>query len=104
MTRVRTIHHFEDEPEKMCWIPGTLLNAYWADHPPAHLMLQVVARLLGWKPQAATQPALPDIAAMPPPGLAVAPAGDFGMPAPVLDVELLRARNRARLANRPETM
>jgi hypothetical protein len=28
-----TIHHFEDQPENMSWIPGTLLNAYWAAHP-----------------------------------------------------------------------
>ena len=30
---VRTIHHFEDEPELVKWIPGTLLNLYWRDHP-----------------------------------------------------------------------
>lgn len=30
---VRTIHHFEDEPELVHWVPGTLLNLYWRRHP-----------------------------------------------------------------------
>lgn len=30
---VRTIHHFEDEPELVRWIPGTLLNLYWRRNP-----------------------------------------------------------------------
>lgn len=30
---VRTIHHFEDEPELVKWIPGALLNSYWKQHP-----------------------------------------------------------------------
>ena len=29
----RTIHHFEDEPELVQWIPGALLNRYWLEHP-----------------------------------------------------------------------
>jgi hypothetical protein len=37
-----------------------------------------------------------DIAAAAPPGLVVARRGDLGMPAP-LDIEALRARNRARI-------
>ncbi len=30
---VRSIHHFEDEPEFIKWIPGALLNLYWRLHP-----------------------------------------------------------------------
>jgi hypothetical protein len=36
---------------------------------------------------------------MAPPGLAIAANGSLGMPASVLDIEALRARNLARLAN-----
>jgi hypothetical protein len=78
--------------------------AHWAENPPAHLMTQVIARMLGWKPAANVAPPLADIAAMVPPGLSVVLAGDIGMPAPVLDIEALRARNRDRLANRSERM
>jgi len=72
--------------------------AYWADNPPVHLMVQVIARMLGWKPAEKTPPSFPEIAAMAPPGLAIAANGALGMPAPMLDVEALRLRNRARLA------
>lgn len=72
--------------------------AYWAENPPAHVMLQVIARMFGWKPAEADMPAMAEIAATPPPGLAVAATSDLGMPAPVLDIEILRARNRAQLA------
>jgi hypothetical protein len=78
--------------------------AYWADNPPAHLMLQALARMLGWKPKTGPAPTLPEFAAMAPPGLAVAAGGDLGMPSPVLDIEVLRSRNRARLANRAESL
>ena len=71
---------------------------YWAEHPPTYLMVQAIARILGWKPAAAAPPSLDDLMAMAPPSLAVAAAGSLGMPAPVLDIEALRARNRARLA------
>ena len=71
----------------------------WAENPPAHLMVQTIARMLGWKPAEAATPPLADIAAMAPPGLAIAAPRALGMPAPVLDVETLRIRNRARLAN-----
>lgn len=30
---LRSIHHFEDEPEFVKWIPGALLNYYWRHHP-----------------------------------------------------------------------
>ena len=30
---VITIHHFEDEPESVRWILGTLLNTLWLKHP-----------------------------------------------------------------------
>lgn len=78
--------------------------AYWAENPPTHLMIQAIARMLGWKPARDIASRLDDIAAMAPPGLAVAAGGDVGMPTPVLDIETLRARNRARLANRPAGM
>ena len=76
---------------------------YWAENPPVHLMAQTLARALGWKPAPVTTPPT-DIAAMAPPGLSLASGGDIGMPVPVLDIEALRARNRARLANRPDRM
>ena len=72
---------------------------YWAENPPVHLMVQAIARLLGWKPAEKTPLSLSDVAAMPPPGLAVAADGGIGMPIPLLDIEALRTRNRARLAN-----
>ena len=56
---------------------------------------------IGWKPAAGAAPPLADIAAMAPPGLSV---GNLDMPSPVLDIEILRARNRARLANRADQM
>jgi hypothetical protein len=70
--------------------------AYWEDAPPAHLMVQAIARMLGWTPPAAPErpDRVEDIAAAPPPGLTVAPGGDLGMPPP-LDLDALRTRNRA---------
>jgi hypothetical protein len=61
-------------------------------------MLQVIARMLGWKPVERATPSLAEIAAMPPPGLVVAAGGNLGMPPPMLDIDILRARNHARLA------
>jgi hypothetical protein len=78
--------------------------AHWTENPPAHLMLQTIARMLGWKPAAEPMPALSQIVAMAPPGLAVAARGSLGMPAPVLDIDELRARNRNHLANRSRGM
>ena len=68
--------------------------AYWADNPPTHLMLQVIARLLGWAPQQAA----PACGAGPPPGVPVVAAVDSGFPAPVFDLEALRQRNSIRAA------
>ena len=70
---------------------------YWEENPPAHLMLQAIARMLGWMPRPAPAgaPRIADIAAAAPPGLAVTHGGDLGMPAP-LDLDALRTRNRAR--------
>ena len=70
--------------------------AYWQANPPPHLILQAIARLLGWAPPAADDrdPPLAQIVAAAPPGLAVAPGADLGMPPP-LDPEALRAKNRA---------
>lgn len=70
--------------------------AYWADHPPPHLLLQAIAAALGWRPSAeAADPAA--LAAAAPPGLVLA-AGAAGAPAPVFELDELRARNRARAA------
>jgi hypothetical protein len=71
---------------------------YWEQNPPPHLLLQTIARLLGWVPADPTAP-LRELASSPPPGLAVA-HGDIGMPAPVLDSEALRTRNRERAGRR----
>jgi hypothetical protein len=73
--------------------------AYWAENPPTHLMVQVIARLLGWKPAPRAVPTADDILASAPPGLAVARGGSLGMPAPVLDLEQMRARNLSLLSN-----
>jgi hypothetical protein len=78
--------------------------AYWVESPPTHLMVQAIARMLGWMPAPDAAPALSDILAMAPPGLAVAAGGAIGMPAPVLDIDTLRARNRARLAKTVDRM
>jgi hypothetical protein len=69
---------------------------YWEENPPAHLMLQTIARMLGWapRPTQAGAPPIADIAAAAPPGLAVTRGGDPGMPPP-LDLDAMRARNRA---------
>jgi hypothetical protein len=70
---------------------------YWEESPPAHLMIQTIARMLGWtpRPAAAGVARVEDIAAAAPPGLALNTGGDLGMPPP-LDPEALRVRNRAR--------
>ena len=70
--------------------------AYWETSPPPHLMLQAIARLIGWAPPAASAgpPSVRAIAAAAPPGLAVAPGADLGTPPP-LDEAALRAKNRA---------
>jgi hypothetical protein len=70
--------------------------AYWERHPPAHLVLHAIARLLGWAPQPVPDAGgIAAIAAAPPPGLAVARNAGLDMPAPV-DLDTLRARNRTR--------
>ena len=78
--------------------------AYWADNPPAHLMVQTIAAMLGWKRRQAAGDGggLDALAAAPPPGLAVA-EGDAGMPAAIFDIDTLRAANRARAARRDTT-
>jgi hypothetical protein len=69
--------------------------AYWEHNPPPHLLLQAIARLLGWAPSA--RPAdTAAIAAAPPPGLAIMTADGLGMPAPLFDVAAMRERNRER--------
>ena len=76
---------------------------YWEDNPPPYLLLQAIARLLGWQPHAdprAAADALAGLAATPPPGLAVMPAIQIAMPQPILDSAALRARNRARAARK----
>jgi hypothetical protein len=70
---------------------------HWEQNPPAHLMLQTIARLLGWSPAVLAEhaPGVEELAAAPPPGLAVR-RGDLDMPLPVLDVDAMRRRNLAR--------
>ena len=71
--------------------------ACWERNPPAHLLLQTIAHMLGWAPPspAAGPSPIEAIGAAPPPGLAVARGGDLGMPFP-LDLDTLRTRNWAR--------
>jgi hypothetical protein len=70
---------------------------YWEDNPPPHLMLQTIARLLGWQPARQPAPAsIAELAASPPPGLAVAPAATLDLPPVTFDLATLRARNLAR--------
>jgi len=71
--------------------------AYWADHPPPHLLLQAIAQALGWRPPPFVRDAA-DLAVAPPPGLVVTPDAAAGTPAPVFDLDELRRRNRARAA------
>lgn len=74
--------------------------ACWERDPPAHLIMQTIARMLGWSPapHPLRQPRIADIATSAPPGLTVAQGGAIGMPAPVFDLDALRARNRTRAA------
>lgn len=71
--------------------------AYWENDPPVHLIGQAIARMFGWIPRPIPAAAMraEDIAAAPPPGLIVAPGGAIGMPAPLLDPDAMRLRNRA---------
>jgi hypothetical protein len=74
--------------------------AYWERDPPTHLIVQAVARLLGWtpRPMPPRSPRIEEIAASAPPGLTVAHGSAIGMPAPILDLETMRTRNLARVA------
>ena len=78
---------------------------YWEDNPPAHLMVQAIARLLGWSPSPPGPGSTPlaDLTAAPPPGLTVAHGGNLGMPPAILDPDTLRTRNQARAAERART-
>jgi hypothetical protein len=80
--------------------------AYWERNPPAHLMVQTIARFLGWSPPAPAT-SIADLAAAPPPGLAIDRGGHLGVPSPLLDPTVLRARNRTRaveIARRNQTL
>jgi len=83
--------------DEMTLVEAGEIFAYWEQSPPAHLMLQTIARMLGWTPSPAPAgvPPVEEIVASAPPGLAVARGGDLGMPAP-LELDALRSRNRAR--------
>jgi hypothetical protein len=75
---------------------------YWEDNPPPHLLLQAIARLLGWQPASPSPSAShAELAAAPPPGLAVAPRGSLDIPPAIFDLDTLRARNRARASQSP---
>ncbi|HEX5454424.1 MAG TPA: hypothetical protein VFX06_11580 [Stellaceae bacterium] len=67
--------------------------AYWQENPPAHLLLQAIARLFGWNP--AVAPSISEIAAAAPPGVVLS-RGGIDMPRP-LDAAALAVRNRARV-------
>ena len=69
--------------------------AYWAGHPPPHLLLQAIAGALGWRPAAPQDPAA--LGEAPPPGLTVTDT-PAATPAPVFGLAELRQRNRARAA------
>ena len=76
---------------------------YWEHDPPTYLIVQTIARLLGWtsrsaasRPMPSRPPRIEEIAASAPSGLGMAPGRAIGMPAPILDWGALRARNRAR--------
>jgi hypothetical protein len=73
--------------------------AYWEANPPAHLMVQTIARCLGWKPAETGRDrmSIAALAATAPPGLVVTHGSALGMPAP-LELDALRARKRARAA------
>jgi hypothetical protein len=73
--------------------------AYWAENPPTHVMVQIIARILGWKPSVpADDTNVAELMAAPPPGIAITPGGTLDMPQPVFDRDALRERNRARAA------
>ena len=75
---------------------------YWEDNPPPHLLLQTIARLLGWQPAGPPPTAsIADVAAAPPPGLAVVPAGSLDIPPAIFDLDTLRVRNRTRASQSP---
>ena len=80
--------------------------AYWERDPPVHLIVQAIARLLGWSPPRVPSRSMQmdEIAASVPPGLAVAHGGTISMPEAVFDPEALRARNRARAAAQGTSM
>ena len=70
---------------------------YWEDNPPPHLLLQAIARLLGWQPpRPPPATSIAELAAAPPPGLAVASAATLDIPPATFDLATLRARNLAR--------
>ncbi len=69
---------------------------YWEENPPPHLLLQAIARMLGWQPHSpgGDVPRSEEIIAAAPPGLSIARGAGIGMPPP-LDAAALRDRNRA---------
>jgi hypothetical protein len=78
---------------------------YWEANPPPHLLLQTIARLLGWQPSPRPPAAsIADLATAPPPGLAVAPAATLDLPPATFDLATLRARNRARSQPPPDSL
>jgi len=64
---------------------GEILR-YWETHPPPHLLLAAIHGIKH-RPQARRDGL--------PPGLAVQPDG-LGMPAPLFDLDEMRAKNRTR--------
>lgn len=79
--------------------------AYWERHPPVYQLVSIIAQGLGWKPAAASS-AMPAATGSPTDnilagaaklGVAVTHGGDAGMPAPILDLDAFRERNRQRM-------
>jgi hypothetical protein len=74
-----------------------LIFAGWEEAPPAHHLLQVLARQWGWQPPASARrgrhPAPDPNAVLAVPGMVAKPVGE-GLPAVVLDFETLKRTYR----------
>jgi hypothetical protein len=83
--------------DAMTMAEAELIFAAWREAPPAHHMLQVLARLWGWQGPAAGRvetppaPTIADLAGMP--GFSRRRDVHEGLPAPILDFETLKARH-----------
>lgn len=71
---------------------------YWCDYPPTYQLVALIARMLGWEgPEQRSEPAtVPDFSFDLDPDLAESIGQAAGVPAPVVDLERMRERNRQR--------